>query len=500
LLMKHQLCTQPPPPTPVDGRNIDIVPSGPAAWRAYLRALGPGLVTGASDDDPSGIATYAQTGAQFGFGMLWVALITFPLMAAVQEICDRTALATGKGLGELMVVRFGRASRGAIGVLIGALIIANALNIAADLVAIGAGMHLLHAGPATVWAVLAGSAIMILLVSGSFATIARVFKVLCAALLAYVVVLFLVKIPWGTVFFNTIVPHIRFSRTYILLLVGVLGTTISPYLFFWQSMHRLEEMREEDAGGARPLPLRRRSRIDAEGKQSRSRFDVFTGMAFSNVVMFAIIVSTAVHTYSEVRPPPHHFLAGSGGFSASTRRRSLREHHLCPRIHRLGHVGDSGPRRSRVGGDVRTSRQANGVFQFTTSCTRFLRAVRSRDRWWDGTQPVVSESDQASGARSCCQRCGSRAVHHRHDARLLQSDDHGRVRERASGKDSRMDNGASDGRRSYRALCDGRCIGRHRRAVSPVTIASPHAASIEVILTISNGYLAWAAHRIAGLT
>jgi len=283
-----------PEVAPVDGRNIDIVPSGPPAWRAYLRALGPGLVTGASDDDPSGIATYAQSGAQFGFGMLWVALITFPLMAAVQEICDRTALATGKGLGELMVVRFGRAWRGVIGILIGALIIANALNIAADLVAVGAGMHLLHAGPATVWAVLAGAAIMSLLVSGSFATIARVFKALCAALLAYVVVLFLVKIPSGTVFFNTIVPHIRFSRTYVALLVGVLGTTISPYLFFWQSMHRLEDMREEDAGGARPLPLRRRSRIDAEGKQSRSRFDVFTGMAFSNVVMFAIIVSTAV--------------------------------------------------------------------------------------------------------------------------------------------------------------------------------------------------------------
>jgi Natural resistance-associated macrophage protein len=126
-----------------DGRNIDIVASGPAPWRAYLRALGPGLVTGASDDDPSGIATYAQTGARFGLGMLWVADITFPLMAAVQEICDRTALATGRGLGELMVVRFGRAWRIVIGLLVGALILANTLNIAADLVAIGAGMHLL---------------------------------------------------------------------------------------------------------------------------------------------------------------------------------------------------------------------------------------------------------------------------------------------------------------------------------------------------------------------
>ena len=155
----------------VDAQHVDISASGPAPWRAYLRALGPGLVTGASDDDPSGIATYAQTGVRFGFGMLWVALLTFPLMAAVQEICDRTALATGKGLGELLVVRFGRGWRTVIAVLIGTLIVANAMNIAADLVAVGAGMHLLHAGPTALWAVLAGAIIMILLVSGSFATI-----------------------------------------------------------------------------------------------------------------------------------------------------------------------------------------------------------------------------------------------------------------------------------------------------------------------------------------
>ncbi len=165
-------------------RTVDAVASGPASWRAYLRALGPGLVTGASDDDPSGIATYSQTGARFGFGMLWVALLTFPLMAGVQEISDRTALATGKGLGDLMVARFGRAWRVVTGLLIGALIVANALNIAADLVAVGAGMNLLHAGPTAVWAVLAGVITMALLVSGSFATIARVFKILCAALLA----------------------------------------------------------------------------------------------------------------------------------------------------------------------------------------------------------------------------------------------------------------------------------------------------------------------------
>lgn len=119
--------------------------------------LWPGLVTGASDDDPSGIATYAQqAGAQYGFGLLWTALITLPLTMAIQEICDRTALATGKTLGELARAHFSRWARACIGTLIVALVVANMLNIAADLVAIGCGMHLLHAGPAWLWALVAG--------------------------------------------------------------------------------------------------------------------------------------------------------------------------------------------------------------------------------------------------------------------------------------------------------------------------------------------------------
>src|SRR5256885_16316384 len=137
--------------------------AGPV-WRQYLRAIGPGLVTGASDDDPSGIATYAQAGAKFRYGLLWTALITLPLMSAVQEICDRTALATGRSLGALSRERFRRSARTAIGVLLVALVAANVLNIAADLVAVGSGMNLLHAGPAWIWALVAGAAITALIV------------------------------------------------------------------------------------------------------------------------------------------------------------------------------------------------------------------------------------------------------------------------------------------------------------------------------------------------
>src|ERR1017187_2145027 len=254
---------------------------------------GTGLVTGASDDDPSGIATYSQAGAQYGLAFLWTALLTLPLMAAVQEICDRTALATGSGLGELAVRRFGRAGRVVLAVLLVALIVANALNIAADLVAIGSGMQLLHAGPTWLWALVAGVLITALLVLGSFAPIAPVFKVLCAALLSYLVVAVLVTHQWGSVLSHTLIPHVELNKAYLGLLVAVLGTTISPYLFFWQSAHRLEEMRDEPEGGARAQPLRRQSPQQARRKQSTSRLDVFTGMTFSNLVMFAIIVATA---------------------------------------------------------------------------------------------------------------------------------------------------------------------------------------------------------------
>jgi NRAMP (natural resistance-associated macrophage protein)-like metal ion transporter len=259
----------------------------------YVRAAGPGLVTGASDDDPSGIATYAQVGAKYGTSFLWAAIVTLPLMMGVQEICDRTALATGIGLGELATKQFRRTGRAIIFVLILVLIVANTLNIAADLVAIGSGMTLLKAGPTWLWALIAGTVVSFLLVKGTFARINLVFKILAAALLVYVVVAIVVTHHWGVVLEDTVVPHIEFNRTYIAFFVAVLGTTISPYLFFWQSADRLEEMRLEPEGGLSAEPLGMRSASSAAKKQRLSRVDVFSGMAFSNIVMFAIIVATA---------------------------------------------------------------------------------------------------------------------------------------------------------------------------------------------------------------
>jgi Mn2+/Fe2+ NRAMP family transporter len=177
-------------------------------------------------------------------------------------------------------------------VLIVALVVANTLNIAADLVAIGGGMQLLHAGPCWLWALIAGAGITALILLGGFTRIQLVFKLLCLSLLSYVVVLFFAHVPWKTVGLDTLVPHVTWSKGYLTLLVGVLGTTISPYLFFWQTADRVEEMRAEDHGSD-PIPLDRRTTLGAKGKERSSRFDVFTGMTLSNLVMFAVITATA---------------------------------------------------------------------------------------------------------------------------------------------------------------------------------------------------------------
>lgn len=268
------------------------VEGGPK-WRQYLRAIGPGLITGAADDDPSGIATYAQAGAQFGQSFLFVAPLTFPLMAAVQEICDRTALATGTGLGELTTDRFHRFGRVIVGLLFVVLIIANTLNISADLVAIGSGMNLLRAGPTWLWALVAGALITVLLVRGTFARITALFKVLASALVVYLVVAVLVTHHWSRILANTVVPHVQLNKSSLALLVAILGTTFSPYIFFWQNADRLEEMRDDPEGGSQPTPLKQRSRARAKKKERLSRLDVFSGMAFSNIIMFAIILTTA---------------------------------------------------------------------------------------------------------------------------------------------------------------------------------------------------------------
>ena len=259
----------------------------------FFRILGPGLVTGAADDDPSGIATYSQAGASYGMSMLWTIPLTLPLMMAVQEICDRMALATSNSLGALIRRRFSRGFRIAIGILLAALICANVLNLAADLNAIGHGMQLLHAGPPFLWSLVAGIAIAVTVIAGSFSMIRRIFKWLCLVLLIYVGVLFVSHVNWADVGRGLIGAQMRFTPAYLSLVVGVLGTTISPYMFFWQSAQRVVELRAEKRGGEKAPALDERPKPEAHRRLRNGRVDVFTGMAFSVLIMFAIIASSA---------------------------------------------------------------------------------------------------------------------------------------------------------------------------------------------------------------
>jgi NRAMP (natural resistance-associated macrophage protein)-like metal ion transporter len=271
--------------TPAAGRSsIDEVKrKGPLG---LLQLLGPGLITGASDDDPSGIGTYSQVGSQYGYGLLWTAIFTFPLMAAVQELCARIALQMGVGLGVALRRKFPTAL---VGVCIFALMAANTINVGADLGAIGAGGQLLSGGRLNhVWLVVPAALLVVSLqLFVPYGTIFRIFKWLTLALFAYVVTAFIVHPDLRTVVLATVVPHLELNKDFITSLVAVLGTTISPYLFFWQASSEVDEMR---AAGQ----LTEQERHGVGAKELRAaRLDILIGMFFSNLVMYFIILTSA---------------------------------------------------------------------------------------------------------------------------------------------------------------------------------------------------------------
>ena len=248
-------------------------------FRRFLKNLGPGFVTGASDDDPSGIATYAQAGASFGFSMLWSILFTLPLMIAVQEMSARIALVTGKGLMQSIRRRHGKSMVIGITCL---LFIANTINIGADLGMMASAAQIFWRLPFAFWLLLAAVAILALEIFTSYATYARYLKWLTLSLFAYIAAAFFIRIHWGAAWRATMIPHLQWSSNYFLILVALLGTTISPYLFFWQANQEVEEEKANgDISACSPAKLR------------RMRFDVGIGMVFSNVVSWFIILTTA---------------------------------------------------------------------------------------------------------------------------------------------------------------------------------------------------------------
>lgn len=251
-----------------------------------LQLLGPGLITGASDDDPSGIGTYSQVGSQYGFQLLWTALFSFPLMVAMQEMCARIALHTGVGLGVTLRKKF---PTWLIITVALALLAANTVNIGADLGAVAAGGQLLsgnHVG--AIWLVIpVGVLICVMQLFVSYTLIYRTFKFLTLAMFAYVITVFVSHPSLIQLLINTAIPHISLDKNFITAVVAIFGTTISPYLFFWQASSEVDEMK---AAGQRS-PRSRRGTTKRALKAART--DVVIGMAFSQIVMYCIIATNA---------------------------------------------------------------------------------------------------------------------------------------------------------------------------------------------------------------
>jgi NRAMP (natural resistance-associated macrophage protein)-like metal ion transporter len=253
-------------------------------FRRFFGGLGPGLITGAADDDPSGISTYSVTGAAFGYAPLWTALFSFPLMTAVQLMCARLGMVTGQGLAGVLRYRY---PRWVLWSACALLVAANTVNIGADLGGMASVTQMVTGIGAVYWLPVYAGLITSFLIWSSYYTIARIFKWLTLILFAYVLAAFLARPDWGAVLRATLIPHFESSGKYWATLVGIFGTTISPYLFFWQASQEVEEERRI----GRLSLEERRGATDRELRKSRN--DVVIGMFFSNLVMYFIILTTA---------------------------------------------------------------------------------------------------------------------------------------------------------------------------------------------------------------
>ncbi len=253
--------------------------------RGLLAVLGPGLITGASDDDPSGIATYSQAGAQFGFGMAWIMLFTWPLMAAIQEISARIGRVTGEGIAGNIREHY---PAWLLRAIVGLLLIANTINLGADLGAMGAALQLLIPGPKGLYVVGFALLCVLLEIYVRYENYVRFLKWSAVSLFAYVATALAVAVPWGRVAFSTLVPHLAWSQDYLVAIVAVLGTTITPYCFFWQSSEEAEDEAID------PTAHRLIEAPDEAPRQlGRIRADTYLGMGFSNLISWFIIVTTA---------------------------------------------------------------------------------------------------------------------------------------------------------------------------------------------------------------
>jgi NRAMP (natural resistance-associated macrophage protein)-like metal ion transporter len=250
----------------------------------FLRTLGPGLITGAADDDPSGIATYSQVGAQFGYSLGWTMLFSYPLMAVTQGISAGIGAVTGAGIAQNLRRHY---PPWVLRCAVLLLLVANVINLGADLGAMGAALQLLVGGPHQLYTAVFGIICVLLEIFVSYARYVTVLKWLTVSLFAYVAVVFAVHVPWGTALYGALIPHVALDSEHAMAMVALLGTTISPYLFFWQAGEEVEELhrRRIKRLGANPRT--------AGPELARIRTDTLLGMGFSNLIALFIIIATA---------------------------------------------------------------------------------------------------------------------------------------------------------------------------------------------------------------
>jgi NRAMP (natural resistance-associated macrophage protein)-like metal ion transporter len=269
--------------SPKSSPQAVLDPPKRSGLQSFLDELGPGLITGAADDDPSGISTYSVAGASFGYATLWTALLSFPLMAAIQLMCARLGMVTGCGLASVIRTRY---PRWVLWLACSLVIVANIFNIGADLGGMADAMQMMSGIRAYYWTPFFAALIIALLMWTSYSTMARVFKWLTLVLFAYVITAFLAHPNWSAILRATFIPRIQWTRDYLAVLVGILGTTISPYLFFWQAAQEVEEDRQL----GKTTVAQRRGSTNKELRIAQK--DVLTGMLLSNLVMYFLILTT----------------------------------------------------------------------------------------------------------------------------------------------------------------------------------------------------------------
>jgi NRAMP (natural resistance-associated macrophage protein)-like metal ion transporter len=284
-------------------------------WK-FLSLLGPGLTTGAADDDPSGIATYSQTGAQFGYGQLWTALYMLPFMAAVQEACARIGLVTGKGIAAVVKEHY---SKPVLYAVVSLVVIANTINIGADIGAMAAAAQLLVPLSLIILTLFFTVTILVLEIFTSYKVYSKILKWLALALLAYPITVFIVHQPWGTVLKATVVPHFEFNFAFLFIITGVLGTTISPYMFFWEASQEVEEQKDRGVAIVNGKPK------ISWGSIRRMRVDNNAGMIISEITTWCILLVAAT------------VLHGSGVTDVKTAADAAKA--LEPLVHSFPHAG-----------------------------------------------------------------------------------------------------------------------------------------------------------------